>query len=115
MIRPAGGYIGHTALQRPAFAEPGRLQMIGLESVDGNAIPEGSMLLTAPKTLPVGHVTAAGLNVIKGGSIALGFLRDGFSRTGESLIAWSPTRNQTAKVKVTTPVFYDVAGVQYRD
>ena len=115
MLRPAGGYIGHTALQRPAFAQPGRLQMVGLEAVDGSAIPEGSMVLTAPKTLPVGHVTAAGLNVIKGGSIALGFLRDGFSRTGESLIAWSPTRNQTAKVKVTTPVFYDVAGVQYRD
>lgn len=115
MLRPAGGYIGATALQRPAFTEAGRLQMVGFEAIDGQAIPEGSMVLTAPKTLPVGHVTAAGLNVIKGGSIALGFLRDGFSRTGEDLIAWSPTRNQTAKVKVTAPVFYDVAGVQYRD
>lgn len=115
MLRPAGGFIGATALQRPAFAQAGRLQMIGMQALDGNAIPEGSMLIPAPGALPVGHVTAAGLRVIAGGSIALGFLQDGFARTGEVLIAASPTRGQSARVKVTAPVFYDVSGDQYRD
>lgn len=114
MLRPAGGFVGATALGRPAMSDPQRLQLIGLEAISGT-IPEGSMLVTAKGAVPCGHVTAAGMNVIQGGSIALGFLQGGRARLGDVLTATSPTRKQAAQVKVVTPVFYDLAGDQYRD
>ena len=36
-------------------------------------------------------------------------------RHGEELYAYSPTRKQKAKVRVTSPHFYDPAGERYRD
>lgn len=114
MLRPAGGFVGATALARPALSDPNRLQLIGLEAISGT-IPEGSMLITAKGAVPCGHVTAAGMNVVQGGSIALGFLQGGRARMGEVLTATSPTRKQDAKVRVVSPVFYDQAGERYRD
>ena len=114
MLNKAGGFIGAAGLTRPALTEAGRLQLVGLEGIEG-AIPEGSMLVTAPGKPAEGHVTAAGIRVGLGGSIALGLLTDGFSRAGESLTATSPTRGQTATVRVVAPHFYDAAGERYRD
>lgn len=114
MLNKAGGYIGASGLSRPLLAAPGRLQLVGLESLDGN-IAEGSMLITRTGEAPQGHATAAGIRILEGGSVALGLLANGFSRHGEELIATSPTRNQHAKVRVTHPHFYDVAGDRYRD
>jgi methylglutamate dehydrogenase subunit C len=114
MLNKAGNYIGASGLLRPALAEPGRRQLVGLESITGD-IPEGSMLITRTGDSPQGHVTAAAFRVIKGGSIALGQLQDGFARQGEELIATSPTRGQEARVRVVAPHFYDAAGELYRD
>jgi len=113
MLRPGGGYFGAQALQRPALQAPGRAQLVGLEAM-GGIIPEGSMLLPSPGAAPEGHVTAAGLRVLQGGSIALGLLRDGEARLGETLLACSPTRGVTTRVKVVPTVFHDPAGERYR-
>ncbi len=114
MLNKAGGFIGASGLSRSALSEPGRRQLVGLEAIEGD-IPEGSMLITREGEVPQGHVSAAALRVIEGGSIALGQLTDGFSRHGEELIATSPTRGQKARVRVTHPHFYDTAGARYRD
>ena len=114
MLNKAGGYIGQTGLTRPALSAPGRRQLVGLEAIDGN-IPEGSMLITREGESPQGHVSASAFRIIEGGSVALGQLVDGFNRHGEELIATSPTRGQTARVRVTLPHFYDTAGERYRD
>jgi glycine cleavage system aminomethyltransferase T/NADPH-dependent 2,4-dienoyl-CoA reductase/sulfur reductase-like enzyme len=114
MLNKVGGYIGASGLSRPALSEPGRRQLVGLEAIEGN-IPEGSMLITREGEAPLGHVTAAALRIIEGGSIALGQLEGGFARAGEELIATSPTRGQNARVRVVAPHFYDAAGVRYRD
>ena len=50
-----------------------------------------------------------------GGSIALGLLNGGRARSGETLIASSPTRNQHTHVRVIEPHFYDPEGARYRD
>ncbi len=91
VLRRGGGYVGAQGLSRPALHSPGRLQLVGLETRDG-PIPEGAMLRAGPAGEVEGHVTAAGLRVLTSGSIALGFLRDGRARHGQSLIADSPTR-----------------------
>jgi glycine cleavage system aminomethyltransferase T/NADPH-dependent 2,4-dienoyl-CoA reductase/sulfur reductase-like enzyme len=114
MLNKAGGFIGAAGLQRPALASPGRRQLVGLDAVAGR-IPEGAMLITRSGEKPQGHVSAAGMDVLGGGSIALGLLEGGFARTGEELIASSPTRGQEARVRVVAPHFYDPAGERYRD
>ena len=114
MLNKAGGYIGASGLARPALAETGRRQLVGLEAIEGD-IPEGAMLVTQEGASPVGHVSAAAFRIIEGGSVALGQLTDGFARHGEELIATSPTRGQKARVRVVAPHFYDAAGERYRD
>jgi sarcosine oxidase subunit alpha len=114
MLNKAGGYIGAAGLTRPALNQPGRKQLVGLVALEGS-IPEGSMLIAAQGQPAEGHVTAAGIRVVEGGSIALGQLNDGLARHGEELLAVSPTRGQSARVRVTAPHFYDTAGERYRD
>jgi methylglutamate dehydrogenase subunit C len=114
MLNKAGGFIGAAGLTRPALSAPGRLQLVGLESLEG-AIPEGGMLVPATGADAQGHSTAAGYRVIEGTGIALALLRDGASRHGETLLATSPTRNMHARVRVMAPHFYDIKGDRYRD
>ena len=114
MLNKAGGYIGASGLSRHALSEPGRRQLVGLEAIEGNIL-EGAMLITAEGESPLGHVSAAAVRIVEGGSIALGQLTDGFARHGEELIATSPTRGQKARVRVVAPHFYDMAGARYRD
>jgi sarcosine oxidase subunit alpha len=114
MLNKAGGYIGASGLARPALAETGRRQLVGLEAIEGD-IPEGAMLVPQEGVSPHGHVSAAAFRIIEGGSVALGQLTDGFARHGEELIATSPTRGQKARVRVVAPHFYDAAGERYRD
>ena len=114
MLNKAGGYVGAAGLTRPALNQPGRKQLVGLEALAG-AIPEGAMLVSAQGQPAEGHVTASGLRVLDGGSIALGLLNGGFARHGEELLATSPTRGQSARVCVVAPHFYDRSGERYRD
>lgn len=114
MLNKAGGFIGASGLSRPALSESGRRQLVGLEAIEGT-IPEGAMLITRDGNGPQGHVSAAGMRIVEGGSIALALLEGGFARTGEELIASSPTRGMQARVRVVATNFYDVGGAHYRD
>jgi sarcosine oxidase subunit alpha len=115
MVNKAGGFVGAAGLQRPALSQPGRLQLVGLEAIDGGVIAEGAMLVKAPGKPPQGHVTAGGRRVLEEGSIALALLADGRARQSEELTATSPTRGVTTRVRVVAPHFYDAAGERYRD
>jgi sarcosine oxidase subunit alpha len=115
MVNPAGTWIGAAALHRPGLTDPMRKHLIGIEAIDGGSIPEGAMLVSAPGQPAQGHVTASGLRVLEGGSIALAHLDGGQHRLGEELYAHSPSRKQSTHVRVTLPHFYDPAGERYRD
>ncbi len=114
MLNKAGGYIGEAGLTRPALSQTGRKQLVGLAAIAG-AIPEGGMLVPTEGGPTQGHVSAAAMRVLEGGSIALGQLVDGIARHGEELVATSPTRGQSARVRVVAPHFYDPSGDRYRD
>jgi len=114
MLNPRGGYMGALAQTRPAFSDPNRLQFVGIESL-GGPIPEGGMLVERPGFAVQGHVTAAGVRVLEPGYVGLALLRGGRAREGEELMAHSPTRTMTARVRVCSPVFHDPAGERYRD
>jgi heterotetrameric sarcosine oxidase alpha subunit len=116
MLNPRGGFVGAAALQRPALHAADRLSVVGLVS-DG-PIPEGAMLVAQTGATPEGHVTSAGLRLVKGegeGGVALAMLKGGGARLGETLLAASPTRGRTARVSVVSPHMYDPAGERYRD
>ena len=113
MLRKAGGFIGASALMRPALAATDRAQLVGLSASD--AIPEGAMLIARAGAAIEGHVTAAAPRVLVPGSAALGLLAGGRARLGEVLLASSPTRGQHVRVTVTAPIFHDAAGNRYRD
>ena len=112
MLRKGGGFIGASALDRPALAAPDRLQLVGLTSP--TPIPEGAMLVAAAGAPVEGHITAGGLHVIGDGGVALALLRGGRGRNGETMLATSPTRGTEARVTVTDPIFYDAEGARYR-
>ncbi len=115
MVRKAGGFTGWQGLTRPALADPsGRRQLVGLESLDG-PIPEGGMLVPAPGQEPQGHVTTAAPRVAQAGWIGLALVVDGASRHGDELLAWSPTRRQQTRVRLSASHFYDAEGARYRD
>jgi methylglutamate dehydrogenase subunit C len=114
MLRKAGGFIGASALERPALSAPDRQQLVGLEAVAGD-IPEGAMLIRAAGQRVEGHVTAAAMRIESGVSIALALLEGARARTGELLIASSPTRGKQVPVRVVAPHFYDPEGARYRD
>ncbi len=114
MLNKAGGYIGEAGLTRPALSQPERKQLVGLAAIAGT-IPEGGMLVPAEGGPAQGHVTAAAFRVLEGGAIALGQLTGGIARHGEELVATSPTRGQSARVRVVAPHFYDMPGDRYRD
>ncbi len=114
MLNKAGGYIGEAGLTRPALSQTGRKQLVGLAAIAG-AIPEGGMLVPTEGGPTQGHVSAAAFRVLEGGSIALGQLVDGIARHGEELVTTSPTRGQSARVRVVAPHFYDPSGDRYRD
>ncbi len=114
MLGKAGGFVGAAGLTRPALSAAGRNNFVGLVSLDG-PIPEGGMLITRAGTSPQGHVTAAARRILEGGAIALALLQDGHKRHGEELTVSSPTRGEKARVRVTSPHFYDPAGERYRD
>ena len=114
MLNPAGGYIGASALSRPALAAPDRLQLVGLVA-DGQ-IPEGAMLIEKPGGPAVGHVTSAGQRLLgEKGAVAMGLLTGGRLRDGAALIATSPSRGRSAQVTVCAPHFHDPQGARYRD
>ena len=114
MLNPRGGYIGEAGMNRPFFQDPQRLQLVGLESLEG-AIPEGSMLVEKAGDAAQGHVTGSGLRTLQSGFIALGLLQGGRSREGETLTCWSGVRKQAVRARIVAPHFYDPQGALYRD
>lgn len=114
MLNKAGGFIGAAGLTRPALADPDRQQLVGLVGLEG-PIPEGGMLIQRAGQSPQGFVTAAARRILEGGPIALALLQGGHRRHGEELVVTSPTRGEKARVRVTSPHFYDPAGERYRD
>ena len=113
MLRP-GGYLGWAALQRPDFARPDRLRLVGLEALD-DALPEGAMLLPRAGAKSEGHVSSGGRRVLGEGAIGLGLVEAGPDRLGEVMLASSPTRGLQGRVKLVAPIFHDPEGARYRD
>ncbi|QIB33348.1 sarcosine oxidase subunit alpha [Ancylobacter pratisalsi] len=106
-------FVGKRSLSRAAFSQPDRKQLVGLLTKDPSVVlEEGAQIVAAPGTpVPVpmlGHVTSSYASATLGRSIALGLVKGGRARIGETLYVPMPER--TIEVEIVEPAFYDPKG-----
>ncbi len=108
-------FIGRVMAQRPALTDPERPSLVGFKPLDhGRRLRSGAHLLSAGKPASAqhdeGYLTSAAFSPSLGHWIALGFLRRGPERIGETIRAYDALRNEDIPVQVTHPVFIDPEG-----
>ncbi len=109
-------FIGKHLSQRPAMLAAGRLQVVGLKSLEpGRNLRIGAHLVDDSVKLESvsqsqGHVSATTYSPSLECGIALGLLKDGASRHGEQIDAVFPLDDEKLRVEVCHPVFIDPKG-----
>jgi sarcosine oxidase subunit alpha len=108
-------FVGMRSLGRPAMRTPDRRQLVGLLTVNSNIVLEEGAQLVADPRQPVpmdiiGHVTSSYWSPALERSVALGMVKAGRSRVGETLHVPMPDR--TIAVTVAQPQFYDPSGAR---
>jgi len=108
--RKTGDFIGKRSLERPANRAADRKQFVGLEPTEPRQVIRagGHLLVGAdrrPPALTDGWVTSAYFSPTLGRPIALGMLRGGRQRVGQTVTVCD--EESRFDVKVVSPVFYD--------
>jgi len=107
-------FIGKRSLSRSDTARPDRKHWVGLLPVNpAERLPEGGQLVDSPiHTTPVpmlGHVTSSYYSSTLGQTLALGFVKNGHNRLGDTV--YCPQSNGSViAAQITSTVFYDPAG-----
>jgi heterotetrameric sarcosine oxidase alpha subunit len=119
MISDRKDCIGKVAAGRPGLTGPEREQLVGLTPTDPAAMPyPGAHLFAegADAKAPgsQGYVTSAGYSPTLGTHIALGFLRDGRARHGETIRLVDHLRKVDIPCRVGPTVFFDPEGARVR-
>ncbi len=113
VARKTGDFVGKRSLLRPDAVRPDREQLVGLVASDpGFVLPVGAQILPGQGVaLPVpaiGRVTSACFSEALGHGIALGRLRGGRGRIGDTVEIYHLGRRLTAQV--TALPFFDPKG-----
>jgi sarcosine oxidase subunit alpha len=108
--RKAAAFVGRRSLSRPSALDPQRLQLVGLEPVDGRTpLHVGAHIAPHAPPAPIeGRVTSSCLSPALGRPIALALLARGAQRIGEHVRVWHLGMEAAARV-VKTP-FVDPQG-----
>lgn len=107
-------YVGKVSAQRPALFDPNRLRLVGLISETDFPLRAGAHLIgkydDRRHGVSEGHVTAGTFSPALDGYIALGLLKGGMDRIGQSVLVADPVRNTEGRARVVSPHFYDPDG-----
>ncbi|SEQ05395.1 sarcosine oxidase subunit alpha [Amphritea atlantica] len=107
-------YIGKRGMNRSDCTRENRKQMVGLKTKDPKqVIPEGSQAVLDPKApvpMPLeGHVTSSYWSENLGHSIAMGFIKGGLDKMGETV--YYPQADGTViEAEICSPIFFDPKG-----
>jgi sarcosine oxidase subunit alpha len=107
-------YIGKRGMNRVDCVRPNRKQLVGLKTKDPKAvIPEGAQAVLDPKApipMPMeGHVTSSYWSANLGHSIAMGFIKGGLDKMGETV--FYPLADGTViEAEICSPIFLDPKG-----
>ena len=107
-------FLGKRAQQRPFMDNPNRWQLVGLETLDGSVLEDGSYAIAKGQnangqTNTEGRVTSTYHSPTLGKGIALGLVHNGPDRMGE-VLSFTKIGAPPVKAKIVSPVFYDPEG-----
>jgi sarcosine oxidase subunit alpha len=114
-------FLGKRAQERPHMTDPTRWKLVGLETLDGSVLPDGSYAIAEGVNAngqrnTQGRVTSTYYSPTLGRGIAMGLVLHGPDRMGE-VIAFNTTKKpakgeapETVEAKIVSPVFYDPEG-----
>ena len=107
-------YLGKRAQARAAMTDPDRWRLVGLETVDGGVLPDGAYAVedgvnANGQRNVQGRVTSTYRSPTMARGIAMGLVRHGPERMGETLEFPVPG-GEAVLAKIVTPVFFDPDG-----
>jgi sarcosine oxidase subunit alpha len=107
-------YLGKRAQERSHMTDPTRWKLVGLETVDGSVIPDGSYAVASGTNAngqgnTQGRITSTYHSPTLGKGIAMGLVLNGPDRMGE-VIEFNKVDGTTVPAKIVNPVFYDPDG-----
>ncbi len=107
-------YIGKRGQQRSFLTNPDRWKLVGLETLDGSVIPDGAYAVAEGVTAngqkaTEGRVTSTYFSPTLGRGIAMGLVRRGPERMGET-VSFGKLDGTVVKARIVEPVFYDPKG-----
>ncbi|TYL48150.1 sarcosine oxidase subunit alpha [Marinomonas sp. IMCC 4694] len=107
-------FIGKRGMQREDCVRTDRKQLVGLKTLDPNVVlPEGAQGVLDPKApipMPmVGHVTSSYWSANLQRSVAMGFVKGGLDKMGESIF-YPLADGRVIEAEICSPVFLDPKG-----
>jgi len=107
-------YLGKRAQDRSHMTDPTRWKLVGLETLDGSVLPDGSYAVTAGTNAngqgnTQGRVTSTYHSPTLGKGIAMGLVLNGPDRMGE-VIEFNTVDGGRVPAKIVNPVFFDPEG-----
>ncbi|AHM05156.1 Sarcosine oxidase alpha subunit [Roseibacterium elongatum DSM 19469] len=114
-------FLGKRAQQRSHMTKPTRWKLVGLETLNGSVLPDGSYALAEGVNAngqgnTQGRVTSTYYSPTLGKGIAMGLVLNGPDRMGEVLEFNTTAKTvkgeapKTIKARIVSPVFYDPEG-----
>ena len=109
------GCVGGELLERPAFREPQRPRLVGVQTVDPEARVLAGAQLTVDNqaTRACGYVTSSCYSPALQRHLGLALASREFA-IGAELVARDPLRNLETRVRITSPVHYDPNGARMK-
>jgi methylglutamate dehydrogenase subunit C len=114
MLSKKKPFIGSAMAFREGLVREGRLQLVGLKSLDGRALNGGAHVvengeLKEPST-SLGHVTAACFSPAVNAYVGLALVKDGRKRIGQNAYLADPLRGIHMPVAIVSPHMIDPDG-----
>ncbi|MFD1911913.1 sarcosine oxidase subunit alpha family protein [Halodurantibacterium flavum] len=112
--RKKADYIGKRGQERTFLTDPDRWKLVGLETLDGSVLPDGAYAVIEGvngngQRLTEGRVTSTYYSPTLGRGIAMGLIRRGPERMGETVV-FAMLDGSSVKARIVSPVFYDAKG-----
>lgn len=109
VLRRSDDFVGRRSLTRPENLRPDRLQFVGLEAQGSEPLPIGCHVRGAGADTPSdGFVTSSGYSPTLGRGVALGMVRGGAARRGETVVLVCD--GGARRATITAPGAYDPKG-----
>jgi glycine cleavage system aminomethyltransferase T/NADPH-dependent 2,4-dienoyl-CoA reductase/sulfur reductase-like enzyme len=114
MLSKKKPFIGSQTLGREGLTTHGRLELVGLISLDNQPLNGGAHVVEklsegAPRD-SLGHLTACCYSPALGKYIALALVKDGASRVGQRAYISDPLRHRFGPVEIVSNHFFDPKG-----